>query len=202
MIEAVVVDLGGVAARFRPERRLAALASISGVEDSVIHERLFQSGFDDRAELGAYSPDQVTGFVVGALEQRVSIPALIDAWALAFQPETEVLKHIAALRLRKVLFTNNGPMIDACLAGPLRDLAAVFGEVICSWHLRARKPDAAAFERAAERLRLEPDQLLLLDDTVDNVRAAQRCGWAAECVSGMTDLVSATSRYLQSRPYS
>ena len=35
MIEAVVVDLGGVAARFCPERRLAALASRSGVADHV-----------------------------------------------------------------------------------------------------------------------------------------------------------------------
>jgi HAD superfamily hydrolase (TIGR01509 family) len=165
------------------------------VPDRVIHERLFQSGFDDRAEVGDYSPAEVLEFVSGALAQCASARALIDAWAQAFEPEDQVLAHIAELPVRRVLFTNNGPMLDACLAGPLRDLAAVFGEVICSWHLRARKPDQVAFERAAERLRLDPDRLLLLDDSIDNVMTAQRCGWAAEQVSGLTQLVTATSRY-------
>jgi HAD superfamily hydrolase (TIGR01509 family) len=174
---------------------LAALASLSGVPDRLIYERLFESGFDDRAELGGYSPDGVLEFVSGALERRVSAADLIDAWALAFEPETDVPEHIAALPVRRVLLTNNGPMIDACLAGPLRALAAVFDEVICSWHLRARKPDQVAFQRAAERLHLDPGRLLLLDDSIDNVQAAQRCGWAAEQVRGLTQLVTATSRY-------
>lgn len=196
MIETVVVNLGGVAARFRPERRLGALASLSGLTDHVIQERLFNSGFERRAELGQYSLHQVLEVVKAALDHRVSVPAIIDAWALAFEPETGTLEYIAALPVRRVLFTNNGPMIDACLAGPLRGLTTAFDEVICSWHLRARKPDDVAFERAAERLRLDPDRVLLLDDSADNVRAAQRCGWAAERVSGMTQLVAATSRYL------
>jgi len=84
-------------------------------------------------------------------------------------------------------------MLDACLAGPLRGLAEAFDEVICSWHLRARKPDAVAFERAAERLGCAPE-LLLLDDDPENVEAAIRYGWDAECVTGLDDVVSAFQR--------
>jgi glucose-1-phosphatase len=196
VIEALVVDLGGVAAHFRPERRLAALATLSGLTERVIQERVFDSGFEHRAELGEYPPEQVREFVREALEHRLSTPALTDAWALAFEPETEVLAYLSALPIRRALFTNNGPMLDACLAGPLGEIAKPFAEVICSWQLRARKPGPVAFARAEERLRLAPDRLLLLDDSPENVRAAQHAGWAAECVCDLKSVVAATRRYL------
>jgi len=183
-----------VAARFRPERRLQALASLSGVAEDVIEERLFDSGFERRAELGAYSPDEVVAAIQAALDDRVPAAALVDAWALAFEPAAEVLDCIASLPARRALFTNNGPMIDACLAAPLRGLADAFGAVVCSWHLRARKPEAAAFEGAAGRLECAPDRLLLLDDSAENVAAAIRCGWEADCVAGLADVVAAIGR--------
>ena len=194
MIETVVVDLGGVAARFLPERRLQALASLSGVPEDVIRERLFESGFERQAELGAYSPDQVLAAVQAALDHPVPVAALIDAWALAFEPDIQVLECIASLPVSSALFTNNGPLLDACLAGPLRALSATFDEIICSWHVRARKPEAAAFERAAERLQRSPDRLLLLDDSAANVHAAIRCGWDADRVTGLADVLAALGR--------
>jgi glucose-1-phosphatase len=151
MIEAVVVDLGGVAARFRPERRMRALASLSGLPERTIQERLFDSGFDDRAESGEYSREQVVEGVQTALGRKVPLAPLIDAWALAFEPDREVLAQLAVLPVRRALFTNNGPLLDECLAGPLMSLAAAFDEVICSWRVRARKPAREAFERVAER---------------------------------------------------
>jgi HAD superfamily hydrolase (TIGR01509 family) len=194
VIETVVVDLGGVAARFRPERRLQALSSLSGVAQGLIQERLFDSGFESQSELGAYSPDQVVAAVQAALDHRAPVTALIDAWALAFEPDADVLNCIASSPVRRALFTNNGPMIDACLAGPLRGLAAAFSEIICSWHIRARKPEPAAFERAAGRLGCSPDRLLLLDDSAENVEAAILCGWDADCVTGLPDVVEALGR--------
>ncbi len=127
----------------------------------------------------------------GALDYQGSDTAVIEAWALAFEPDNEILEYVASLGSRKAVFTNNGPMLDACLAGPLSRLAAVFDEIICSWHLRACKPDVLAFEQAAVRLGAQPERLLLLDDSPDNVAAARACGWDAECVSDLDGLKAA-----------
>jgi hypothetical protein len=108
VIETVVVDLGGVASRFRPERRLQALASLSGLAQELIRERLFDSGLERQAELGGYSAAQVVAAVQSALDQRVPQSELIDSWALAFEPDTHVLESIASLPVRRVLFTNKG----------------------------------------------------------------------------------------------
>ncbi len=139
MIETIVLDLGGVAARFHPERRLEALASLSRTTEKAIEELIFDSGLEHRAELGAYSLEEVLANLWGALDYQGSDTALIEAWALAFEPDNEILEYVASLGSRKAVFTNNGPMLDACLAGPLSRLAAVFDEIICSWHLRACK---------------------------------------------------------------
>lgn len=191
MIETVVVDLGGVVAHFQPERRLEALAALSGVSAGVIQERLFDSGFEHGAELGEYAPEQVIETIEAALEGRVIGAALVEAWALAFLPDAEILEMVASLDRRKALFTNNGPMLNACLDGPLANLRAAFDEIVCSWQLRARKPAPAAFERAAALLRYRPDRLLLLDDSAENVAAATACGWRAEQARSLEDVTSA-----------
>jgi HAD superfamily hydrolase (TIGR01509 family) len=195
-MEILVVDLGGVAARYRPDGRLSALSKLSGVEPDVIVERLFDSGFERAAEAGAHSADDVVGAIQRALDDRVPVAAIVEAWALAFEPDAEVLDYVASLPLPAALFTNNGPMLDACLASPLRALATPFREIICSWHLRARKPEALAFERAALRLGCPPDRLLLLDDSAENAEAAARCGWDAECVTGSEEVAAAIGRRL------
>ena len=194
MIEKVVVDLGGVAARFRPERRLGRLASISHLTEELIKERLFNSGLEDRAERGEYPPAEVIANVLAALDGRVSAADLIAAWAMAFEPDTQVAGCLGLIQVPTVLLTNNGPLLDACIDGPLRELRVTFDDIICSWHLKARKPEAIAFERAAERLGCSPNRLLLLDDSEENVNAALQCGWDASLVTSIDDLVDALSR--------
>lgn len=197
MIDIVVVDLGGVACRFLPQRRLRALSSMSGLAPEIIESRLFASGLDQRLELGAFSPEEALRAVGAALDYRIPRTEIIDAWALAFEPDIGVLECLESLSVRRALFTNNGPLIDSCLARSLRRVEAPFAEIICSWHIRSRKPDAVAFQRAADRLRSAPQQLLLLDDSEENVGAASACGWQADCVGSAEEvLLSLESRDL------
>jgi HAD superfamily hydrolase (TIGR01509 family) len=58
-------------------------------------------------------------------------------------------------------------------------LAGRFDHVIASCHLGARKPDAAFYERLLDALRLEPSEVLFVDDREDNVQGAEAVGIAA-----------------------
>ena len=194
-IDAIVVDLGGVAARFRPERRLHALASATGIDPHVIHERLFSSGFDRRCELGELTAEEAMSDVLSALN-AIAVADLVEAWSLAFEPNAAIVDREREASVRRVLFTNNGPLLDACLAGPLRALADAFDDVICSWQLRAAKPDPLAFERAAARLGMPARSLLLLDDSPANVLAAREVGWNAALVEEYGDVERALARFV------
>jgi HAD superfamily hydrolase (TIGR01509 family) len=195
LIKTLVVDLGGVAARFLPERRLEALSSLSGIAPRIIETRIFRSGLDRRSELGMFSPDEVLAAVEAALDHQVSRATLIDAWALAWEPDTDVLECLGSLSIPRAILTNNGPLMDACLERSLQGVKASVSEFICSWHIRACKPDAVAFQRTADLLQSSPQQLLLLDDGAENVKAAIQCGWHADRVLDVGDVIESLGRH-------
>jgi HAD superfamily hydrolase (TIGR01509 family) len=189
VFDTIAVDLGGVAARFVPERRLAALADATGLRADDVDHRIFDQGMDARLERGEFdSVNDALERVVAALDHRVDVPTLVQSWSRAFEPDADVLNILHARAEAVVLFTNNGPIVDACLDGPLRSVKDACDAVVCSWRLRAVKPDAEAFERFAETLDKTPDQLLLVDDSPANVDGARRAGWAAALVASATDL--------------
>lgn len=184
----LVIDLGGVAALFQPERRLAALAAASRLPAEAIRERLFDSGLDNDAEVGRYTSDELVGATRAALDETVDPEQLIDAWSTAFEPAAHVLRLIAERPERKVLFTNNGPLVELCLRAPLHVISDHFDDVICSWHIAVKKPEPEAFARAARILQSSPEELLLLDDSDANVNAARSVGWNAALVTTPADV--------------
>ena len=195
MIDTVVADLGDVAARFAPQRRLDALARATRLSHDEVHRRVWTSGFDDQAELGALERDATITGLCDLLDRRLDATSLITCWAEAFEPNAAILQLLGDVSARTVLFTNNGPMIDACLDGPLARLRRVFDRTICSWHLGARKPTELAFQRAAAQLGGAPRRLLLLDDDPSNVAVARRCGRNAARVGDGDDVGWALERF-------
>jgi len=195
MIEVLVVDLGGVAARFTPQRWLNALALATGLASGEIHRRVWESGFETRAELGAFDRETTIAGLTRLLDWRDDVDALIGCWAQAFKPDRAVMRALLKSSARKALFTNNGPMIDACLDGPLAGLRRIFDATICSWQVGARKPAEAAFDRAVTRLRTAPARLRLLDDDPSNVISARRRVWKAACTSGASHVIEALARF-------
>lgn len=169
----LVVDLGGVAAHYHPERRLRAMSEATGLDAATITAELFESGLDRRAELGHYSPDELMDEVLDRLGFTIQPDELVVAWSRCFEPAAAILETLAQQSVPRALFTNNGPMVDLCLQGPLSSLARQFDTIICSWHLGAVKPTRAAFDLAADRLSQPASDLLLLDDCLDNVTAAR-----------------------------
>lgn len=187
----LVVDLGGVAARYLPKRRLTALQHATGLDAESLQCELFDSGLDSRAERGDFTTDQLVEQILVRLNYRIDVDDLVVAWSQCFAPANTVLNALDEHPGPKALFTNNGPMIDLCLTGPLSDIADRFDTIICSWHIGVVKPEATAFERAAARLERQPCSLLLLDDSPPNVTAARLAGWRAAHATADDDLAVA-----------
>jgi glucose-1-phosphatase len=193
----LVVDLGGVAARFRPDRRLSALTSATGLPPELIHQRLFVSGLDHDAELGQYDAQSIAAVIIERLEFRLSADTLVSAWAQAFDPNFELLDALSQIRRPLALFTNNGPMLDLCMSGPLANLAERFTTRVCSWQIAATKPDLRAFVAAADILEKDPSSLLLIDDSLANGVAARAACWSAIVHSSLERTISTLQEMLQ-----
>ena len=179
MIRAVVFDLGNVVCAFDPERRLSELARLTGLPPALIHDAIWTSGLDTRAESGELHPAEIERAILDALDNACDAHALRVAWSRAFIPDPAVCAVVERVDLPRFAFTNNGPLLTECLAHELESVERLFRRVICSWQLRARKPDAVAFERLSTELQREPAELLFVDDNVDNVTSAQTVGLTA-----------------------
>ncbi|CAN5645240.1 HAD-IA family hydrolase [soil metagenome] len=182
----LVMDLGGVTCRWLPDRRLAALAELSGLPAATIDASLFESGFDDATERGRFPLEDLLaqlrallGLGDGVGTQAEVTAELRAAWASAFDPDLRVLDLVTRASTPAVLFTNNGPLLEEALAHELGPVGDAFDRVLCSWRLGATKPDPTAFARAAEALDVEPGQILFVDDSVANVEEARAQGWQA-----------------------
>lgn len=193
-----MVDLGGVAAHFRPDRRLEALADLTGMTTMEIQLLLFDSGLDRAAELGFHTTASISDAVLSALGNSITLDQLVSAWALAFEANHELLhllnEQLSEHAIHCCLFTNNGPLLDLCLKGPLSEIAKPFARIACSWHVRAAKPTPEAFAYVEAELGATPSELLLIDDDIRNTRAAQAHGWNTHLYSSIDSLRDALRR--------
>lgn len=175
----IVWDLGGVVARFDSGARLAALTQASGLPPAQIRQAIWHSGLDAAAERGLLDDQQVWPRVLDALDHTVDGAEVRRCWSLAFVPDPAVLAIVDRLGPPAALFTDNGPIVEACLRHELGPLADRFDPIFFSWRLRATKQDPVAFHRAARMLGVEPATLTLIDDHPTNVLTARKAGWQA-----------------------
>ncbi|MCU1498629.1 MAG: hydrolase [Acidimicrobiales bacterium] len=182
----LVLDLGGVTCRWLPDRRVAALAALSGLPAATVEASVFDSGFDDATERGLFGLDELVTQLRHLLSLGEQPSTEVDgaaelrsAWARAFEPDLRVLDLISRAACPTALFTNNGPLLELALDHELGRVGEVFDQLLFSWRLGVTKPAALAFERATEVLGVAPGRILFVDDSAANVAAAEAHGWRA-----------------------
>lgn len=186
----IVWDLGGVVATFRPSRRLAALAAATGLDPAHIERAIWHSGLDAAAERGELDERAVWDAALAALDHRIDETQLRRCWSAAFEPNRGMLEFIDQTSRPRALFTDNGPILEACLRHELAPLTDRFDAVVLSFQLGAVKSETVAHERAAALLRQQCNLLTLIDDRDRNVTAARSAGWHAIHFTGVGSLGS------------
>lgn len=179
--DVAIFDLGGVVCRFQPQARLDGLAQACGSRPELLRDALFTSGFDRDCDRGIHSAEDVWQRV-HALGFPGSTDELASLWALAFQPDDDVLALVRQCRERRptALLTDNGHLLLRALPQVLPTVAEAFDHLLFSCALGAVKPDAAVFEVALSRLSVAAGDAFFVDDSARNVDAARRAGLRAE----------------------
>jgi putative hydrolase of the HAD superfamily len=197
-ISTVLFDLGDTAYRFRPERRLAALAAASPLPPAEITARIWDSGFDAECDRGRYTSAEIVDQISTWLDLRLSAKELRAIWVLAWEPNEAVLAVAEALapRVRVGMLSNNGPLLYDALPTHIPVILARFDPCFFSCDLGAAKPDPAIYATVQERLAAPPDRLLLIDDSAGAVAGARAAGWQAIHYTGQPDLHDEVCRLL------
>ncbi|MCE2993533.1 MAG: HAD family hydrolase [Alphaproteobacteria bacterium] len=90
------------------------------------------------------------------------------------QVNQDILDLVKSLKIPCYLGTNQ----EACRTNHILDTAgSYFKECFASYTIGFIKPEQGFFQHVQKALSLSPYELLLIDDTKNNIEGAQKCGW-------------------------
>lgn len=176
-----IFDMDDVLCRYDLGARLRALSRLSGKTPRDIRAAIWDSGFEDESDSGAY-PD--AGDYLAEFGRRLGHPISRDEWIAARRQSMTAWPNMLSLakdigtRARLVIFTNNGPLAKHHLGELFPEAAAIFPEHYCSYEFATKKPDPASYLRLLARIGAEPSECWFVDDKRSNVQGAVMAGLA------------------------
>lgn len=181
-------DLGGVIMDIERDRAVRALQAIGMAEADEMLGVYGQKGAFLALEKGLISPAEFRD----ELRRSISRPVTDHEIDEAFM---RFLIGIPVERLRwldrlsedgyhiYMLSNTNAIMWDGFIVDQFKkdgkSIGQYFEGIVTSFDVKAYKPDAAIFSRAAEICGILPSETLFFDDSETNCEAARRCGYHA-----------------------
>jgi putative hydrolase of the HAD superfamily len=189
-LKAVVSDLGGVLTTPLLDAFVDYERS-SGISPQAFGLAMFAVAQRDgeiplyALERGQISERQFLSSLEGELRVQLGREVSLDGFGQAFMAGLHVnepmLAHLRELRARGhrlALCTNNVREWEP-LWRPKLPVDELFEAVVDSAFVGARKPEREIYELTLERLGIEPEAAVLIDDIEENCAAARELGWHA-----------------------
>ncbi|HEY61005.1 MAG TPA: HAD family phosphatase [Anaerolineae bacterium] len=180
-LKAVVFDMGGVLLKTvdpLPREQLAHRYSMTRPELEAL---VFGSGFSHQAEVGSISREQYWYEVATAVgEDNMNMPEFVENFFSGDSLDKQLMQFACSLKPRYRLGLLSNAFIDA-----RKDLHTRFGFLdifdvsIFSYEVKVRKPDPRIFKIMLDRLGIQPEETVFIDDLSVNVESACKVGLQA-----------------------
>lgn len=178
-IRAVLWDMGGVLLRnMIPEPRIH-LAELYGMSEAQLEELVFRNPVSKKATIGEVGVEEVWEYVREALQLD---PQKLAEFEVTFwssdRVDEELIDFIQSLRQNYKIGLLSNAFIDArpSLSKRFPGLLNVFDEVVFSYEVKIAKPDPRIYSLMLDKLGLEPENAIFVDDFRENVEAAHALG--------------------------
>ncbi len=203
-IRAVIFDIGGVLLNLPdPSIRYAKWEQLLGLQPGKLVHILRHSGFNAEADIGKYSQQDM-------VPRLSSLLRLNDQQARDFLDEhttnyelncdiTEFLKRLRP-RYQTAILSNAWPDVPKKMQEHYH-FDELVDIIIYSCQVGLAKPDPAIYHLACQRLGVQPEEVLFIDDTLHNVEAARAIGILAVLFQHNAQAISDMQAYLDALPY-
>jgi epoxide hydrolase-like predicted phosphatase len=174
-IRAIFWDLGGVLVRTRDYASRNALAERLGLSRSELEEMVYAADSGTRAQLGEISIEQHWVNVLTALGLPVDELAEFqhEFWS-GDSLDAELIEYIRGLRSRhRTGLISNAFSNLRQVVSEIWKFADAFDDMVISAEVGLAKPDARIYRLALERLGVQPEQAVFIDDMRRNVEGAR-----------------------------
>ena len=177
-VRAVIFDFGGVLVRMVDDRPRRELAEQLGVELSHLDNLVFFSEsaqLASRGEISVAKHWQAVGLALGIAPR--DMPAFLQKYWSADDVNWRLLEYIRSLHPRYKVGLLSNAWDDLRQTMHQRwNIDGLFDELIISAEVKIVKPDPRIFQLAVDRLKVQPQEAVFVDDIMENVAAARTQG--------------------------
>ena len=186
-IEVLLFDLGGVLVDFAGFEELGRLVPEASSREEI-RSRWIDSETVQRFERGHIGPEEFARRIIVEFQLQISAEDFIRqfvAWARGPYPgATELLRGVRQTHRIAALSNSN----ELHTPHHRRSLEHLIGTFYFSDEIGHVKPEPAIFDYVVGDLAVPPERIAFFDDTIINIEAAQRLGFAAYRVDGVDAL--------------
>jgi putative hydrolase of the HAD superfamily len=183
----IIFDLGGVILNIDPQVTVEEMRKLGINDFHHIYNKLKQNEIFDQLEKGEISEEQFLDKIRQTVGIEIESDALTDSWnrlLLDFPPQRiELLQQLKrSERYNTFLLSNTNSIHKKAYTRELKEkfgidgLESLFKKAYFSHEINMRKPDSEIFEYVLEDSNLKADETLFIDDSKDNIEAAQKLG--------------------------
>ncbi len=175
----VIFDMDDVLCRYHFDKRLARLSEMTGVAAEIINEVIWEQGFDEEGDAGRYTAEEYHRLFCERIGAALTREQWLEARAISIEPDHEVLDMARRVKRNATiaLLTNNGPLLKESIDRIFPEVAEIFGErAHFSCEFGTCKPDPRVFLRLIDRLQVDPEDTLFIDDTESYIQGATTAG--------------------------
>ena len=176
--KAVLWDLGGVLLRtedWEPRHRLDKMLDLP---NGKIYKLVFESEMSRKATIGEAANDDIWMWVGEQLELSSDKLAHVrDEFWSGDQIDMSLIRFIRAHKTgNKMGLLSNGWPSTRCFLDERWHIADIFDDMIISAEVGLAKPDRRIYQLALDRLGVEAEQTIFIDDLDENIRGARELG--------------------------
>ena len=178
MIKAIIFDFGRVISAQKPSSLFRSYEDELGLEPGTINFIMFDSEAWQEALVGRKTVEEFW-YEIGP-ELGLNSVDEVDAFRHRYHADEAINEGVLDLihrlhgNYKLAVLSNSPPGLSQWLSD--WKLLNFFEVVFCSGDEGIAKPDPNAFELTLERLGVEPDEAVFIDDTREHVEAAQKLG--------------------------
>ena len=184
-IKAIIFDFGNVIINIDLEKTFKAFSEISYKSVEKIKEIFRENEIFKKYETGLFDDDEFREVIRQSLGFPLNDMEIDKAWnALLLDVPTHRIDFLEKLRLQVPIYllsNTNSIHILACKSYFRKNYGysnflTLFKNSYLSYEMGLWKPDYSIYDAILKDLKLEPDEVLFLDDNADNISAASDLG--------------------------
>jgi len=198
-VEALLFDLGGVVIEIDFDRVFSHWALSSNQSLEIIRSRFaFDSNYE-RHERGEIDALKYFASLRKSMGINITDEEFLAGWNSIYIGETpgvSTLLSKVAEKLAIYAFTNSNFTHQLVWSKKFKQVLSLFREVFVSSEIGKRKPEPEAFHAISCKIRVQPENILFFDDSLENIVGAEKVGMQTVHVRSPNDIEIALQAFL------